>query len=97
MTNDPVAVHARFAAGNGIAYTLLADEKSAIIRAFGVIDERYPAGSTWHGLARPIIFAIDPGGIITHRFSSRDYRDRPDVDTVLKALRSPLPPPARGR
>ena len=87
MTNDPVAVHARFAARRDIAFTLLADEKSAIIKAFGVIDERYPPGSRWRGLARPIIFVIDAGGVITHRFSSRDYRDRPSVDSVLKALR----------
>ena len=88
MTNDPVAVHARFAASQHIAYTLLADEKSGIIKAFGVIDERYPAGSAWYGLARPIIFVIDAGGVITHRFSSRDYRDRPSVDSVIEALRS---------
>ncbi len=87
MTNDPVAVLARFAAGRDIAFTLLADEKSAIIEAFGMIDERYPPGSPWHGLARPITFVIDANGVITHRFSSRDYRDRPSVESVLKALR----------
>ncbi len=95
MTNDPVAVHARFAAGGQIAYTLLADEKSAIIKAFGVIDQRYPATSRWHGLAVPIIFVIDAGGIVTHRFSSRDYRDRPSIDDVLKALRGRARVPAR--
>lgn len=94
MTNDPVAVHARFAAGRQIAYTLLADEKSAIIKAFGVIDQRYPATSRWHGLAVPIIFVIDAGGVVTHRFSSRDYRDRPSIDSVLEALRNRARVPA---
>ena len=89
MTNDPVAAHARFAAGRRIAYTLLADEKSAIIKAFGVIDPRYPPTSRWHGLAIPIIFVIDAGGLVTHRFSNPDYRDRPSIDSVLEALRKP--------
>ncbi len=87
MTNDPVEVHAAFARDRDIAYTLLADRRSQIIAAFGLIDERMPRGSPWYGLALPITFVIDAEGVITHRFSSADYRHRVDVDVVLGALR----------
>ncbi len=87
MTNDPVRVHARFAAAENIAFTLLADEKAEIIAAFDLINERFPPDSLWHGIAHPAIFVIDPKGIITHRFTSASYRDRVDVETVLRELR----------
>ncbi len=87
MTREPVAKLARFAAANNIAYTLLADEKAEIIGAFGLINERFARSSPWYGIALPAIFVIDPKGIITHRFTSASYRDRVDVETVLKVLR----------
>ncbi len=87
MTNDPVSVHAQFAADRGIGYTLLADRKAEIISAFGLINERFPRASRWYGIALPITFVIDSKGVITHRFSSTNYRERPDPGMVLRALR----------
>lgn len=87
MTNDPVSVHAEFAADRGIGYSLLADQKAEIIKAFGLINQRFPRGTRWYGIALPIMFVIDAKGVITHRFSSTNYRNRPDPDLVLKALR----------
>ncbi len=87
VSYDPVAVQARFSAANKIAYSLLSDEGSRIIRAFGLINQRFAPSSSWYGLAHPMIFAIDPRGVITHRFSSVDYRNRPDVATVLRELK----------
>lgn len=88
MTNDPVEVHASFARHRDIAYPLLADPNSEIIGAFGLINERMPRGSPWYGLAHPITFVIDANRIITHRFSSASYRNRPDPELVLKTLRT---------
>ena len=87
MTNDPVRVHARFAAAENIAFTLLADQKAEIIGAFGLINERFAPSSKWYGIAHPAIFVIDPKGIVTHRFTSVGYRDRVGVDVVLRELR----------
>ncbi len=87
VTNDPVEVHAGFARDEGIACTLLADRKSEIIGAFGLIDERFPRPSRWYGVAHPMTFVIDAKGVITHRFSGTSYRDRVAVGVVLRALR----------
>jgi len=35
----------------------------------------------------PAIFVIGPDGAITHRFSTGDYRDRPDPTLVYERLR----------
>jgi peroxiredoxin len=88
ITYDPVPALARFGEGRGIKYTLLSDKGSKIIRAFGLLNERHPPGSFGHGIPHPIIFVIDPGGVIRHRFSQATYRRRPDIDRVLKTLRT---------
>ncbi len=86
MTNDDADVHAGFAAEHEISYTLLADRGARIIGAFGLIDERMPRGSPWYGLAHPMTFVIGTDGVITHRFSSSNYRQRIPVDIVLETL-----------
>ena len=77
----------KFANRRGIAFPLLSDPGSKIIRAFGVLDERYAPGSPGHGIAKPAIFVVDRDGAIRHRFSEKSYRDRPDIDVVLAAVR----------
>ncbi len=86
MTNDAVSVHSDFANSENIAFTLLADEKVEIIEAFGMTNPRYPKGSSWYGIAVPAIFVIDPKGVISHRFTTTNYRDRPSPEAVLSVL-----------
>jgi peroxiredoxin len=65
---------------------LLSDPRSKIIKAFDLLDPQFPPSSRWHGLALPMIVAVDGKGVIQRRFSTRDYRKRPSVDSVLKNL-----------
>jgi peroxiredoxin len=87
VTNDAVSIHRGFAKSKNIAFTLLADKKVKIIEAFGMTDPKYPKGTNWYGIALPAIFVIDPKGIVTHRFTSTNYRDRPSPEAVLSVLR----------
>ena len=66
---------------------MLSDEKSEIIRAFGLLATDYAPGSFYHGIPHPAIVAINAQGVISHRFSERRYTDRPEVDDVLVALK----------
>jgi len=86
VTYDPVDILQRFAAREKIGFTLLSDPKSAIIGAFGLIDGSVPAGSDWYGFAHPMIFVVDPKGVIRRRFSEPNYQQRPDVDVILEIL-----------
>lgn len=87
MTYDPVPLLARFAGNRNIAYTLLSDPDSEIIRAFGLLDEEVPPGSPWYGIAHPLTLVVDSEGIVRRRFSEGSYQERPDVDVVLDVLR----------
>lgn len=84
---DDVAKIARFADSRGIRYPILSDPKSEIIGAFGLLNETYPPGSFAHGVPYPIIFVLDAEGIVRQRFSEESYRDRPEIDLVLDAIK----------
>lgn len=77
----------RFAAKERIGFTLLSDPDSALIEAFGLLDNSVPATSKWHGYAHPVIFAVGPDGIVRRRFSEENYQQRPDVNMILDILR----------
>lgn len=87
MTYDPVDVLKQFAARQKIGFTLLSDPKSQIIGAFGLIDDSIPRDNEWYGFAHPMIFAVDPKGMIRHRFSEPNYQKRPDINVILDILR----------
>ena len=77
---------AKFAKRKDIQYTLLSDDKSAAIRAFGVVNPAYGPGSWGYGVALPAIFVVDKDGVVKSRFMKSDYRERPEIDMVLKSL-----------
>ena len=87
ITHDKPGPLKRFADARNIGYTLLSDAKAEIIPAFGIANPQFPKGSSWYGVALPIVFVVGKDGVIRHRFSSRNYRSRPEVDTILDVLR----------
>ena len=87
VTHDKPAALKRFADARNIDYTLLSDAKADIIPAFGIANPQFAKGSSWFGVALPVIFVVGKAGVIRHRFSLRNYQDRPEVDTILNVLR----------
>jgi len=87
VTHDKPAALKRFADARNIDYTLLSDANAEIIPAFGIANPQFAKGSSWYGVALPIIFVVGPDGVIRHRFSLRNYQDRPEADTILDVLR----------
>jgi len=83
VTYDGVDKLADFGTRRSIGFTMLSDPKSTIIRAFDVLDTRYSG----FAIAHPIVFVIDPHGVIRHRFSASHYTERPEIDVILETLR----------
>jgi peroxiredoxin len=65
----------------------LSDAGAKIIPAFGIASPQFGKGTSWYGVALPIIFVVGRDGVIRHRFSLQNYQDRPEIDTILDALR----------
>ncbi|MDX2143295.1 MAG: peroxiredoxin family protein [Rhodospirillaceae bacterium] len=86
LSYDAPEVLATFAKQRGIAYTLLSDQKSAMIDAFDLRDPQYPVGNVAHGVPKPAIFVIDANGVVQAKLAEEGYRVRPLVDDMLAAV-----------
>lgn len=86
LSYDSPEVLAAFAAKTGIGYTLLSDEKSAMIDAFGLRDPAYAPGSYAHGVPKASILLVDAKGVLRWKSVATDYKVRADNATILKAV-----------
>ncbi len=87
MTHDKTDVLASFVQNENIMFRVLSDAKTEIVPAFGLVNERFEKGSAWYGTAHPMIFVVNPKGVITHRFSGTSVSQRPAVNLVLGTLK----------
>jgi peroxiredoxin len=87
VTRDSVERLAGFAARRKIGFTLISDEKSEVITAFGVRDDRYGTTGMYSAIARPTIFIVSADGIVRHRIDV-DHDVPPPIDDVLALLAS---------
>lgn len=86
LSYDPPATLASFAQRQGIAFTLLSDEKSAMIDALGLRDPAYPADSFAYGVPKASILVIDAKGVVRSKSVAADYKFRPTPEAVLASV-----------
>ena len=86
LSYDAPDVLAGFAAKTGVDYTLLSDEKSAMIDAFGLRDPAYAPGSYAHGVPKASILVVDAKGVLRWKSVMTDYKIRADNATILEAV-----------
>jgi peroxiredoxin Q/BCP len=85
ISPDPVKRVKKFHDGQGLNFTLLADEDHAVCEAYGVWVEKSMYGKTYMGIERST-FVIGPDGKIEHVF--RKVKPAQHDDLVLGALSS---------
>lgn len=90
VSYDEVAVLQRFAAASKgrLAYPLLADPDSTMIRAFGVLNTDYGPDHRWHGVPYPVLLLVTPEGRVVLKWAEARYQQRPEVEEVLAAIRA---------
>ena len=86
ISHDTVDKIAEYYSAQKIGYTMLSDPDGAVVEKLGIRDLQYADGSKAYGVARPMIFIVDPQLRITHKYAEESYRDRPDLDKVLAEL-----------
>jgi len=69
-----------------LTYTLLSDPKSEIIDRYNLRDPQYPPGNRAHGVPRPIIFVLDPQGIIKAKLFEESFKNRPPISSVISRM-----------
>jgi peroxiredoxin Q/BCP len=83
VSPDPVKAVKKFHGGQGLGFTLLADEDHAVCELYGVWGEKSMYGRTYMGAQRAT-FIIDAGGTVAKVFPKVSPKTHDDV--VLKAL-----------
>jgi len=86
LSYDSPEILTGFAAKTGIGYTLLSDQKSVMIDAFGLRDPNYAAGSYAFGVPKASILLVDTKGVLRWKSVATDYKIRADNATILKAV-----------
>lgn len=88
LSYDSPAALAAFQAKSGIGYTLLSDEKSSMIDAFGLRDPAYAEGSYAYGVPRASTLIVDAKGVVRWKTVATDYKIRADNAAILRAVDS---------
>ncbi len=86
ISYDAPTILADFEKQNELQYPLLSDSQSAMIKAFGIRNEKFDEGSRFYGIPNPAIYLFDDKGTIKHVFREADYQDRPEIAEVMKAI-----------
>jgi len=76
----------RFADSRGIAFPLIADAGSAIIREYGLLNETVDPKTPSYGIPHPGTFIVDRKGVVQSRFFEDAYQERYTAATILSAI-----------
>ena len=82
ISYDAPETLAGFKADKGLSYTLLSDEGSAMIDAFGLRNAEVKAGSRFDGIPHPAVVFIRKDGAVAAVLREEGYRDRPQVEAI---------------
>lgn len=72
-----------FAGRKQIAYPLLSDADSGVIRRFGILNTEVPESSPFRGIPHPVTYIVSRDGVIQSAHFEEDFRNRPTVGTIL--------------
>jgi peroxiredoxin len=86
LSYDSPEILAAFTVKRQITYTLLSDPKSEVIDRYKLRDPQYPPGNRAYGVPRPIIFILDPNGVIKAKLYEESFKDRLPVAAVISKL-----------
>jgi len=86
ISYDTVEILHDFSARREVAFPLLADPDSAIIRRFGLFNETVEPTSRDYGIPHPGLLIVDPAGVVVERFFEERYYNRMTMPTMLSRL-----------
>ena len=78
----------RFRHEHQITYTLLRDADSRHIKAYGILNTQYEPKSRAYGVPHQGVLLIDTDGIVRMKFAEPGYRDGPDLDSMIAAVKT---------
>ena len=88
ITYDPVETLKEVELDQDVGFPMLYDEAIKHVNAFGILNTDYESGHFAYGVPQPGIMIISPDGTILRKFAEENYRERPDFEVVVDAIRA---------
>ena len=86
ISYDPPETLKKFADSRQITFPLISDRDSAIIRAYGLLNELEKPGGRGYGIPHPGTLIVDRRGRVVSRFFEDAYQERYTAATMLSTL-----------
>lgn len=86
ISYDPPETLKKFAGSRGITFPMISDQGSAIIRAYGLLNETEKPGGRAFGIPHPGTFIVDRKGVVVSRFFEDAYQERYTAAAILSTL-----------
>ena len=83
ISYDSPAILKDFADRRKVAFPLLSDPDSKIIRAFGILNESVKPGTAQYGIPYPGTYIVDPQGKVVSKYFEEDFRERVSISDIL--------------
>ena len=83
ISYDSVGALKNFSDRQHITYPMLSDADSAIIRAYGILNETVPPDTPAYGIPYPGVYIVDPQGKVVAKYFEDDYKDRVSTADIL--------------
>lgn len=84
VSYDSVDVLAQLARGYAVAYPLLSDAESRVIKQLRLLNVHIPPGHPWHGVPYPGTLLLDAQGRVVRKSFYADHRVRDSVARLLE-------------
>jgi peroxiredoxin Q/BCP len=88
LSYDPPATLKTFGEKNSIAYTLVSDEGSKVINAYGLRNTAMDGKKRFEGVPHPMILVIGSDGLIQAKLYEQSYQKRPAAGLVLQTVQA---------
>lgn len=88
VSHDDANQLARFTRKYDFPYPAISDPDSEIIKAFGVMNTSYLPGTSYYGVAHPVVYFISKDGVVLEKLFHEDARVRPNVEDILLIARN---------
>lgn len=86
ISYDAPQTLADFGGKQQVNYTLLSDNGSKMIDAFGLRDPNYAKDSFAYGVPTATVLVIGKNGVVKQKLSTTDYKIRPNNQAILAAV-----------
>jgi hypothetical protein len=83
ISYDSIGALKSFADRQHIAYSLLSDPNSKIIRAYDILNETTKPGTFTYGIPYPGVYIVDAQGKVVSKYFEDDYKDRVSTSDIL--------------